>query len=128
MRLLLTLAIPAVLAVTASSAVTGLQATWRAAGATEGQATAGQSLWTREATGPDGKARSCATCHASDPRKAGRHATTGEPIDPLAPSVEPTRFTDAATIEKWFGRNCKWTWGRECTPQEKADFVAYVIQ
>ena len=30
-------------------------------------------------------------------------------------------------IEKWFKRNCKEAWGRECTAQEKADFLTYLI-
>ncbi|MEA3244387.1 MAG: DUF1924 domain-containing protein, partial [Pseudomonadota bacterium] len=33
---------------------------------------------------------------------------------------------DGKKIEKWFKRNCKWTLGRECTAQEKADFLAYI--
>ncbi|HCS12500.1 MAG TPA: hypothetical protein DIW28_01710, partial [Zetaproteobacteria bacterium] len=42
-------------------------------------------------------------------------------IEPMAPSVNPERLTDPAKIEKWFGRNCEWTIGRDCTAQEKAD-------
>jgi hypothetical protein len=37
------------------------------------------------------------------------------------------RFTDPAKVEKWFKRNCKEVLNRVCTPQEKADFAAYVI-
>ena len=51
---------------------------------------------------------------------------TGKVIDPMAPSVNPKRFTDAKEIEKWFKRNCTWTVGRECTPQEKGDFLSYL--
>ena len=42
----------------------------------------------------------------------------------MAVSVNPKRLSDPAKVEKWFGRNCRWTLGRDCTPQEKADFVA----
>jgi hypothetical protein len=32
-----------------------------------------------------------------------------------------------AKVEKWFKRNCKDVLDRECTVQEKADFVAFLI-
>lgn len=115
-------------AMAASPAVEALTAGYRAAGATAGSAAAGKAMWTKEVTAADGSARSCATCHTADPKAAGKHKTTGEVIDPLAPSVNATRLTDGATIEKWFGRNCKWTYGRECTPQEKSDFLAWIQQ
>ena len=112
----------------ATPAVDTLVAGYRAAGATTGSAASGRAMWTREATAADGSARSCATCHTADVRAAGRHKTTGEVIDPLSPSVNAERLTDGANIEKWFGRNCKWTYGRECTPQEKSDFLAWIQQ
>ena len=126
MRLILFLSVPLLLAATASTAVSGLQATYSAAGATTPQASPGQAMWTQEATGPDGKPRSCASCHTADLRKAGRHATTAEAIDPMAPAVNPERYTESATIEKWFGRNCQCTWRLECTAQEKADFLSFL--
>ena len=43
----------------------------------------------------------------------------------MAPSVNPKRFTDLKKVEKWFRRNCKWTWGRECNAQEKADILQW---
>lgn len=90
-------------------------------------AAAGKAGWTREYPASDGSAaRSCATCHGQDLTQSGRHAKTGKVIEPLAPSVNPTRLTDPAKIEKWLLRNCKWTLGRECTATEKADFVAYI--
>jgi hypothetical protein len=42
----------------------------------------------------------------------------------LAPSAQSDRFSDPEKVEKWFKRNC--TWGRECTAQEKGDFLAYL--
>lgn len=68
---------------------------------------------------------SCATCHTDTPRAAGRHAVTGKTIGPLAPSVNPERFSDAAKVEKWFRRNCKEVLGRACTAAEKADFIQF---
>jgi hypothetical protein len=44
----------------------------------------------------------------------------------MALSVNPARLTDAKTVEKWFRRNCRWTLGRECTPQEKGDFIQFI--
>jgi hypothetical protein len=69
----------------------------------------------------------CATCHGTDPRQPGRHAATGQAIRPFAPAVEPARFTDAAKVEKWFRRNCRDVAGRECTPGEKADVLAWLL-
>lgn len=40
----------------------------------------------------------------------GRHATTGEPIEPMSAAG---RLADPAKIEKWFGRNCRRTVGRD---------------
>lgn len=88
----------------------------------------GKELWAKKYPGEDGKERECATCHGTDLTKGGKHATTGKPIDPLAPSVNKERFTELKKIEKWFKRNCKWTLGRECTNQEKGDFLTYLSQ
>ena len=54
------------------------------------------------------------------------HVCTGKSIELMAPSVNPKRLTDSRLIEKWFKRNCKWTLGRECTPQEKGDLLVYL--
>ena len=72
-------------------------------------------------TTPHGQEWSCASCHTERPTVAGRHASTGKTIAPLAPAVNPARFTDAAKTEKWFRRNCNDVLGRECTAAEKAD-------
>lgn len=72
------------------------------------------------------KMPSCASCHGATPTSAGRHVVTDKAIKPLAPSANAERFSDPAKVEKWFGRNCKEVLGRECTPAEKADFIAYV--
>ena len=69
---------------------------------------------------------SCSTCHTENPLAAGRHATTGRSIAPLAPAANPERFTDVAKIEKWFKRNCNDVIGRACTPAEKGDVLAYL--
>jgi len=51
---------------------------------------------------------------------------TGKTIEPIAVSANPERFTDVSKTEKWFRRNCKWTLGRECTPQEKGDLLTWL--
>ena len=73
-----------------------------------------------------GKDRSCQSCHGKDLKASGEHIKTGKVIDPLAPSINKERLTDIKFINKWFKRNCKWTLGRECTPQEKGDFLEYL--
>jgi Domain of unknown function (DUF1924) len=70
---------------------------------------------------------SCSTCHGKPPTSTGKHASTGKPIDPMAPAVNPKVFTDSARVEKWFRRNCKDVVQRECSPGEKADVLAYLI-
>jgi len=88
----------------------------------------GDTLWHRKNLAKDGKERDCTLCHGTDLKKSGKHIKTGKVIDPLAPSVNHKRFTDIDKVEKWFLRNCKWTFGRECTDQEKGDLLKYLSQ
>jgi hypothetical protein len=83
---------------------------------------AGEALWYSVSSNQ----RGCTSCHAQSPTQAGTHAKTGKPINPMAPSVNPERYRDDRKVEKWFLRNCKWTLGRECTMQEKADLLAWL--
>ncbi len=107
--------------------ITDLQATYQAEGAADFSAAAGEAFWNKSfVDAKSGEERSCATCHSSDLKQAGKHATTGKVIEPMAPSVNSERFTDVAKINKWFIRNCKWTVGRECTAQEKGDVLAWI--
>ncbi|WP_180124760.1 DUF1924 domain-containing protein [Rhodoferax sp. BLA1] len=86
-------------------------------------AAAGQKLYSTQ--GPN--QLSCSSCHSDSPKKAGQHAKSNKVIEPMAPSVNPQRFTDAAKVEKWFKRNCNDALGRACTTQEKGDFMSYVL-
>jgi hypothetical protein len=70
---------------------------------------------------------SCSTCHTDNPTAMGQHTVTKKDIKPMAPSVNPERFTDAAKVEKWFKRNCKDVVKRECTAQEKGDVLTYLL-
>jgi hypothetical protein len=71
---------------------------------------------------------SCASCHTRNPLAVGKHAKTGKAIAPLAPAANPDRFTELATVERWFKRNCNDVIGRPCTTQEKGDVLAYLMQ
>ena len=111
----------------ANDVVARLLKQYESQGASRFAAATAESLWTREfRDAKSGDVRRCSTCHHDDLKRAGKHATTGKVIEPLAPSVNPKRLTDAEHIEKWFSRNCKWTFGRECTPQEKGDFLSMI--
>jgi hypothetical protein len=111
----------------ATQAVDTLQQEYKAQGAGPFSAAAGEKRWTENHLDAEsGKQRNCQTCHGSDLSKSGKHARTGKVIDPLAPSANNERLTDVKFINKWFKRNCKWVLGRECTAQEKGDFLEYL--
>jgi hypothetical protein len=70
---------------------------------------------------------SCASCHTDNPTAPGKHAVTGKPLEPLAPSANAERFTNPAKVDKWFKRSCKDVLQRECTAAEKGDVLAYLL-
>ena|SRR5690349_16721305 len=74
-----------------------------------------------------GREWSCSSCHTENPLATGKHARTGRAIAPLAPAANAQRFTDAATVDKWFRRNCNDVLGRVCTAQEKGDVLQYLM-
>lgn len=82
----------------------------------------GKSLWDQRIS----IGRSCADCHGKDLTRKGKHVKTNKVIKPMALSVNPKRYTKPKKIEKWFKRNCKWTWGRECTALEKDQMLQYL--
>ncbi len=86
----------------------------------------GKELYFRKSTTGKAETPSCTTCHSDSPLKAGQ-TRAGKPIDPMAVSKTPSRFTDIEKIEKWFRRNCKSVLGRECTPIEKGDFITFLM-
>lgn len=114
----------------AASAVDALLAEYQSAGAPLQDAKWAETMWRKKFPAPKdetgGAERSCSTCHTTDLKAQGKHATTGKAIDPLAPSVNKERLTDAKNIEKWFKRNCTWVLGRECTPAEKGGFLLFI--
>lgn len=74
-----------------------------------------------------GKEWSCASCHENPPNHETKHLVTGKIIKPLSPNVNPKRFSDQAKVEKWFKRNCNDVFARECTAQEKADILSWLM-
>jgi hypothetical protein len=111
--------------VTQAADIGALLESYRSAGPADFSAERGKAMWTQEQD-IDGRKRACSSCHMTNPASSGRHARTGKRIDPMAPSVNRKRFTDAEKVAKWFKRNCKWTLGRECTPQEKGDLLTWL--
>ena len=96
---------------------------WQAAAGAPGDAARGQKLFNTKA----GNDVSCASCHGRPPTGPSRHASTGKPIDALAPAFNSERFADQAKADKWFRRNCKDVFSRECSAAEKADLMAYLL-
>ena len=74
-----------------------------------------------------GKEWSCVSCHENPPNHDTKHIVTGKVIRPLSPNTNPERFVDQAKADKWFKRNCNDVIARECTAQEKADVLAWLM-
>ena len=86
----------------------------------------GKALHTRVFAGAKPDTTACTACHGNDPRSGGR-TPAGKAIDPMALSAAPARYADAAKVEKWFKRTCNEVLGRECTPQEKGDWLSFMF-
>lgn len=74
-----------------------------------------------------GMEESCSTCHTDNPASGGRHSDTGKPIQPLSPAVNVKRFSNLQHVEENFTRHCHDIIGRDCTPQEKGDYITYLL-
>jgi uncharacterized protein DUF1924 len=88
----------------------------------------GKAFWQADHLGDNGEKMNCTTCHGSELGKPGKHNKSGKLIEPMAPSVNPERYSDLEKVEKWFTRNCKQVLRRECTAQEKGDVLRYLSQ
>jgi len=108
--------------------IAGYAAEARAAdpGFTVFSAARGETLFRSKWSGGDPRTPSCTACHTDNPRNPGRNAKTGRPIDPVAVSVNPARFTEAGDVEKQFKRDCDSVLGRPCTPLEKGDYITFM--
>lgn len=87
----------------------------------------GEQLFRTKWSGGDERTPSCTACHTENPKNPGQNAKTGRPIDPVAVSVNSSRFTDAGDVEKQFTRDCKSVLGRPCTPLEKGDYITFMM-
>ena len=87
----------------------------------------GEAIFLSKHTGKKGTEMSCVTCHSSDLKKGGQNVNTNKPITALAPSVNATRLTDVAEVEKWLRRNFNDVFAREGTALEKGDVLTYII-
>ena len=111
----------------AENAVSGLLKQYQSDGVNQFNAEKGKQLWQQKhLNSKKQQQRSCQDCHGSDLSQSGKHIRTGKLIKPMAPSANSKRLTDSKKIEKWFKRNCKWTFGRICTAQEKAHFLTFL--
>jgi len=86
----------------------------------------GKALHTQNFAGGKPDTPACTSCHGKDPRGTGK-TPAGKSIDAMAASVTASRYTDPAKVEKWFKRNCTEVLGRVCTPQEKGDWLTYML-
>lgn len=86
----------------------------------------GKAFFNRELT-IKGKQVACASCHTANPADTGKHIVTGKPIRPLAPAVNEKRFASIDKVEKNFTKHCNDIISRDCTAQEKGNFIAYLL-
>lgn len=91
-------------------------------------AEAGRAFYTKEITlhGANGKI-SCSACHTDNPANQGEDVNTKKKIKSMAPAIEPKRFTDIDKVEKNFEKHCQDIIKRDCTAQEKADYITYLL-
>lgn len=125
--LLLYISLSPVQALAEPSVLNHLYSTYQDKGVKTIIAAEGKKLWEQDfSVGNSPQTRSCTSCHSRDLTAMGKHLKTGKPIKPMSPGINAERLSDARKIEKWLKRNCKWTLGRECTAQEKANLLAYI--
>jgi len=86
----------------------------------------GQALHTQTFAGGKPDTPACTSCHGATPRSSGR-TPAGKAVEPMALSLSPTRYSDAAKVDKWFTRNCRDVLGRECTAREKGDWLSFMF-
>lgn len=86
----------------------------------------GEEFFNREIT-IKGKQVACASCHTSNPADQGKHIVTGKPIRPLAPSANEKRFSSLDKVEKNFTKHCNDIIGRDCTAEEKSNFISFLL-
>jgi hypothetical protein len=86
----------------------------------------GKVFFNRE-IGVKGKKVSCSSCHTTSPADNGKDVVTHKLIRPLSPVTNPKRFSDLDKVEEKFVQHCNDITGSDCTAQDKANFIAYLI-
>jgi mono/diheme cytochrome c family protein len=87
---------------------------------------AGQAFYTRKIL-VHGKEVSCSSCHTDNPTAVGKHVVTGKPIKPLSPIANTKRFSDLDKVETNFAKHCQDIIGKDCTAQEKANYITFLL-
>jgi mono/diheme cytochrome c family protein len=87
---------------------------------------AGKQFYNRKFN-TNGHEVACASCHTQNPANTGKNIVTSKPIKPLSPVVNPNRFTDIAKVEDNFIDHCNDIIGADCSAEEKANFITYLL-
>lgn len=90
-------------------------------------AVSGKHFFNRQIKLANGKTAACASCHTANPADEGKHIVTGKPIKPLSPMVNYKRFSDVEKVEEQFTLHCNDIIGSDCTAEEKANYIAYLL-
>ena len=86
----------------------------------------GKAFYNRE-IGVKGKKVSCSSCHTANPADNGKDIVTHKLIKPLSPVTNPQRFSDLDKVEDKFVQHCNDITGRDCTAQDKVNYITYLI-
>jgi len=89
-------------------------------------AEAGRAFYIKKHT-VKGKEVSCTDCHGDNPAAVGKHSETKKKIASLSPAVNPKRFSNLKKTEETFDKHCVDILERNCTSQEKGDYIVYIL-
>ena len=89
-------------------------------------AEAGKAFYNRK-VGVKGKEVSCSSCHTDNPADKGKDIVTHKAIKPLSPVTNPKRFSDLDKVEEKFVKHCNDITGSDCTAQDKANYITYLM-
>lgn len=94
--------------------------------AAKASAEAGKTFYTRKIV-VKGKEISCSSCHTENPAAEGKNVETGKSIKALSPVSNPARFSNLDKVEENFTKHCIDVRGKDCSAQEKADYITYLL-
>ena len=87
----------------------------------------GEILFKTENIGKENKKLSFVSSHGNNLSQKAQNIFTGKDINPLAPSVNKARLSDAKEVKKWLKRNFKDVFLREGTAEQKGDVLYYIM-